>query len=799
VAERVRWRDLDEARKTALLRRPAVRGGPATREAVAPIVAEVRARGDVALRELTRRFDGVALEALAVSRAERERAFAAVPVVQRRAMESAIDNLERFHAGEGARSISVETQPGVRCERVARPIERVGLYAPGGSAPLCSTVLMLGVPARLAGCPTRVLCTPPQKDGSVDASLLVAATLTGIESVFKVGGSQAIAALAYGTESVPKVDKVFGPGNAWVTMAKVLVAEDAEGAAIDMPAGPSEVLVVADLEADAALVAADLLSQAEHGPDSQVVLVATSAPIIDAVERELARQLALLPRREVAAASLTHARLIEVVDTREAMEVSNRYAPEHLILQTADARALVGAVRNAGSVFVGPWSPEAVGDYASGTNHVLPTYGWARAVSGLGVESFQKTITVQELTPAGLATLAPVVETLAALEGLDAHRLAVVSRREKAAKLPTGAAPDPSAWLTALARPAVRTMSAYVSARSTIASAPILLDANESPWTPLEGRPGLNRYPSPQPADLVARLAALYDVPPERLVIGRGTDDVIDWLLRAFCEAREDGIVICPPTYGVYAVSAALQGATVREVPLGAAPGFAVDPDAVLAAVRPSDKLVFICSPNNPTGRIVPDETVLRLARALDGRALLVLDEAYVEFAESATGLARLAGELPGLVVLRTLSKAYGLAGARCGVGIVHPAVAAILHKVRAPYPLARPAVEAVLEALGEQGTAKARQRVASTVAERKRLAAALARLPVVLAVFPSDANFLLARVADAARVMSACREAGIIVRDRGKELGLGGCVRITVGSPEESDRLLEVLSLLGG
>jgi histidinol-phosphate aminotransferase len=793
VTPRIRWAELDEPTRTALLRRPATSLGPATREAVLPLLAAVRAEGDAALRSLTARLDGVTLERLELDVTERDAAFAAVGRERRAALERAVTNLTRFHELQGARPFVVETQPGVRCERLTVPIDRVGLYAPGGTAPLCSTVLMLGVPAMLAGSPTRILCSPPRRDGTLDPHLVVAAALTGITRVFKLGGAQAIAAMAYGTASVPKVDKIFGPGNAWVTQAKVLVAEDPDGAAIDLPAGPSEVLVIADDSADPTFVAADLLSQAEHGADSQVVLVATSAAIIDAVERELEAQLAALPRRELARASLAHSRLVEVGSTQEALEVSNRYAPEHLILQTRDARALVARVRNAGSVFVGPWSPESVGDYASGTNHVLPTYGWARSVSGLSLEAFQKTITVQELSVPGLRALGPVVETLAELEGLDAHRRAVSLRLERARGLVTTEA-VPDAGLTSLARPTVRALKAYQSARSSVAHAPILLDANESPWTPLAEHPQLNRYPSPQPSELRARLADLYGVPGERLVIGRGTDDVIDWLLRGFCEARMDGVVTCPPTYGVYSVYAELQGARVTAVPLGPAPTFALDVRAVLAAVQPTDKLVFVCSPNNPTGGLVPEEDVLALCAALRGRALVVLDEAYAEFA-SRPGLVRSAGEVENLVVLRTLSKAFGLAGARCGVGVAHPEVTALLHKVRPPYPLPGPAVEVVLAALGDEGQARSRERVAAVVRERARLGAALSRVGRVREVYPSEANFLLARVDDSTAVVRACRDAGIIVRDRSTEAGLAGCVRITVGTPEEDDRLLAVLA----
>jgi histidinol dehydrogenase len=308
------------------------------------------------------------------------------------------------------------------------PLGAVGLYVPAGTAPLPSTAIMLAVPAQLARCPVRVLCTPPRRDGTADPAVLVAARLCGIERVFKLGGAQAVAAMAYGTASVPKVDKIFGPGNSWVTAAKQLVAADARGAALDLPAGPSEVLVVADATARAEFVAADLLAQAEHSADAQVVLVTESGELAGAVAQEVERQLAALPRRDIAGRSIAESRLIVVPDLETALEVSNRYAPEHLILQVESPRRWLPRVRNAGSVFLGAWTPETMGDYCSGTNHVLPTYGHARAYSGLGIPDFVKRITVQEATPAGLADLGRTARTLARLESLDAHANAVTVR-----------------------------------------------------------------------------------------------------------------------------------------------------------------------------------------------------------------------------------------------------------------------------------------------------------------------------------------------------------------------------------
>jgi histidinol dehydrogenase len=324
--------------------------------------------------------------------------------------------------------VALETAPGVRVERVLRPINRVGLYVPAGTAPLPSTALMLGVPARIAGCREVVLCSPARTDGRCDAAVLYAARLTGVHKVFKLGGAQAIAAMAYGTASVPRCDKLFGPGNAWVTEAKLQVAGDPQGAAIDMPAGPSEVLVIADAQANPAFVAADLLSQAEHGPDSQVLLLSPSAALLDAVEAEVARQCASLPRAAIARQALAQSRLIEVDSLQQALAVSNTYAPEHLIVQVEAPRALLDGIESAGSVFLGAWTPESVGDYCSGSNHVLPTYGYARSYSGVSVASYQKQISVQEVSAAGLRAIGPCTATLATAEQLQAHARAVTVR-----------------------------------------------------------------------------------------------------------------------------------------------------------------------------------------------------------------------------------------------------------------------------------------------------------------------------------------------------------------------------------
>lgn len=433
------WQRLTAPERRDALQRPTQKGSEALHERVRAIIATVRRDGDAALAAYTRDLDGVALEQLAVSPAEFAAAEQKLTAPQRTALERAIGNVTRFHEAQQSAPLSMETSPGVRCERHFRAIDAVGLYVPAGTAPLPSAAIMLAVPARIAGCPVRVLCTPPQRDGRADPAVLTVARLCGIDQVFKVGGAQAIAAMAYGTASIPKVDKIFGPGSAWVTAAKLLVGNDPQGAALDLPAGPSEVLVVADDTANADFVAADLLAQAEHSGDAQVVLVTTSRVLADAVVEALGQQMARLSRGGTLNQAIGNTRLIVVETLEQAFEVSNAYAPEHLLVQTREPRRWLPSIRSAGSVFLGSWTPETMGDYCSGTNHVLPTYGFARAYSGLSLSDFLKRITVQELTAAGLQDLGPTAVTIAGLEGLDAHANAVTVRLDYLARQSGGA------------------------------------------------------------------------------------------------------------------------------------------------------------------------------------------------------------------------------------------------------------------------------------------------------------------------------------------------------------------------
>lgn len=393
--------------------------------AVTKILSAVQKNGDAALRDFSKKFDGVGLTSLAVTPAEIKEAARQLSPQLKAALKQAKKNIEAFHSAQKEPAKKITTQKGITCWRESRAIEKVGLYIPGGSAPLFSTVLMLGLPARLAGCKEVVLCTPCNKAQEVHPAILYAASLCGIQQIFKTGGAQAIAAMAYGTESIPGVFKIFGPGNQYVTTAKQLVQNRV---AIDIPAGPSEVLVIADGTADARFVAADLLAQAEHGPDSQVICIATQAGLVKKIEKAVAAQLRALPRKDIAGKALEHSRIVLVKDLKEAIALSNFYAPEHLILACKTGNSLLKSITAAGSVFIGNHSPESVGDYASGTNHTLPTNGYAAAYSGVSLDSFYKKITFQQLTATGLKSIAGTVTAMAEAEGLQAHSNAVKVR-----------------------------------------------------------------------------------------------------------------------------------------------------------------------------------------------------------------------------------------------------------------------------------------------------------------------------------------------------------------------------------
>ena len=748
-------------------------------DTVRPIMDAVHEHGDKALHEYGHRFDGVDLEELAVSAAEVAEACTRVPQELREAICSAYANILDFHliqSGETARCR--ETAPGVYCEQHTLPIRSVGLYVPGGQAPLFSTVLMLAVPAAVAMCKEVVLCTPPGKDGKVNPAILFAADLCGVKRIFKVGGAQAIAAMTYGTASVPKVDKIFGPGNAYVTAAKQLAS--LAGVAIDMPAGPSEVEVLADESCVPAFVAADLLSQAEHGPDSQAMLVTTSAAVAEAVAAEVEKQLAALPRKEIAAKSIANSRIIVLADKQDCIDFTNAYGPEHLIIAMKGVPTL--SVSNAGSIFVGNYSCESAGDYASGTNHTLPTMGCVRAYSSLCVDSFQRKMTVQTITPLGIRSIGRTVELMAEAEHLDAHARAMTLRIQAVAEQPQE---ELGTGIARLVRPNILKLKPYSSARDEYAgkAAHVFLDANECP----HNAPN-NRYPDPLQWELKQKISAYKGVAPERIFLGNGSDEAIDLIFRTFCTPGVDSVVAIHPSYGMYEVCADINNVHYIKFMLKA--GYQFDGTAFAENCRDIAKVAFLCSPNNPTGNLLP---LAEIRKVLDSfRGIVVVDEAYIDFAPEGSSVVSLLDEYPRLIVLNTFSKAWASAGIRLGMALAHPEVIALFNKVKYPYNVNILTQRAAMERLDHMDEIRAW--VDEALSERTRMMQAVAALPICKQVYPSDANFFLARVTDACRIYDALVEQGIIVRNRHRIMMCENCLRITIGTPAENDELLAAL-----
>ncbi len=793
VMRRVTWAATDPAARAAWI---AALRPPQERAEVGPIIEAVRRDGDAGLRELTRRYDGVELDALWV---DPDRITEAPDRLSRElldAIDDSISAVRRFHADQmdllRPRRV-VRPRRGVVAWRRWVPVARVGAYVPGGRAPLASSAIMTCLPARLAGVEEVVIATPPDAAGQVAVAILAVAARLGIDRVLRVGGAQAIAAFAYGTESVGTVDRIVGAGNAWVTAAKRAVSADV---AIDLPAGPSECVVVADRRADPELVALDLLAQAEHGPDSVAVLVTDAPGLADDVDERIAALAATLATGAAALATLDRfGGTVLVDDLDQALTVSDTIAPEHLSLQCAAAEDLADRVRNAGAVFVGGWSAVAAGDYATGTNHVLPTGGAARSLGGLGIEAYGRWIEVQRVEPSAFPELARTTDQLAAAERLPAHGRSVAARAERAA----GPAPQAEDPVSLLRRP--EPVAPYPSEPSDDALAAQL-------GVPVEriGRYDMNTMPVgpwSEYGDLAydrlrAALAEPAGVPAGRIVPGAGADELIR-LVTTLTVGAGDAVVIPVPTFAMFAVEARLAGARVVSVPRQR-PGMR-QPISVLrqAAEESSARLVWLCTPNNPTGDMYSLEEIRDLADGL--AAMVVVDEVYLEFAAASAGTApgqlsaaTLQDELPNVIVLRSLSKAYGLAGARVGYVVVAEALAERFAASRLPLSISAPSERIALEALADPSTATAMR--GEVIAERDRLLEVLADLGVE--VLPSAANFVTFRPPDAGRLADALERRGIILR-RYTDGPLAGWLRATARPRAENDRLVAALvELLG-
>jgi len=797
---RTDWSMLDASGRAAWV--DGLRPAPPAADAAA-IVDDVRERGDVALRELTAQFDGadladpwLELEAIG---------DVSVPAELGRALERAASAIRRYHADQRdalRAERRVRTAPGVTAWRRWQPLERVGAYVPGGQAAYASSVLMVGIPAALAGVGEVMIATPPAADGSVAPSVLAAARIAGVTRILRAGGAQAVAAMAYGTESVPRVDKIVGAGNAWVTAAKRVVSDRV---AIDLPAGPSECVVLADGDADPELVTLDLLAQAEHGADSVAIVVSDSAELLDRVDGCLEVLAGPLATGDRALSTLArHGRAVLVADLDAGVDAVNAVAAEHASLQCADAAARAARVRHAGAIFIGPWSPIAAGDYATGTNHVLPTGGAARSWSGIGVESFGRWVEVQQLTPAGVRGVAETVETIARAEGLPAHAASVAARASRAGAdvaddpLDLLRRPEPVAAYPAEPSDEVLAQRAGLPVADVVRADMNTLGGGALP--PVAG--ALAAFDSKLAAEygdlayerLRAALGAKLDVAPRRTIPGAGADELIR-LVTTTAVGAGDAVVIPTPTFAMFAVEALLAGArpiSVARTDPGARQSAAAIRDA---AERESARLVWLCSPNNPTGDRYELDEIRTLADGLP--AIVCVDEVYLEFAEDSTGAqpestsaVRLQDELPNLLVLRSLAKSHGLAGARVGYLVVPDGLADRFDAIRLPLSVGSPSEALALAALGDE--AAARDRRLEVIAARDRLAEELARLGC--RALESVTNFVAFRPRQGAAAVDADLLArGIAVR-RYESGPMAGWLRATARLEPEEGRLLAAL-----
>lgn len=721
------------------------------------IIDEVRTEGDAALIRFSLEFDGVTLEdgQLEVSSAELASARLAADPGFIDAIEHAAANVREFHRRQLPTPWSCPSPDGGRVGRMMSPVQTVGIYVPGGTAAYPSSVVMTAVPAKVAGVPRIVMCTPPGPGGRMNPHTLAAALVCGVDRVFRIGGAQAIAAMAYGTQTVPRADKLVGPGNAFVTAAKRLIYGDA---GIDMLAGPSEVLIIADAAADPSFVAADLLAQAEHDPLAAAMLITTSQKLADRVQQEITRQISSLSRRDIIEKALaSHGAIVVVPSIGRALDIANSIAPEHLEIMTEDPHALAQRVVNAGTVFLGPMSPEPIGDYIAGPNHVLPTMGSARYIGGLGTADYVKPINFVEFDGAALVRTAKHALAIAGAEGLTAHANSIEVR------------------LRSIQEPRHRRV--------------IKLDANESPYDlpPIVKREILNgladlafnRYPSEDAGELRRSIASSLGVREEMIVAGVGSDELIQMIILARREVTRTLVTVFP-TFTMYARIAQVVGVPVCEIPL--LPDFSMDVAALEREVVRGDSLVFLCNPNNPTGTRHTEEIRTLLQQA---RGMVVVDEAYYDF----LGETILPAAPENVIVLRTLSKAFSLAGLRVGYGVMAPEVARDVERARLPYNCSSASIIAARKVL-EHATL-VREAVEPILRERDRLAYGLSALGAQ--VVPSHTNFVLFRPnRPAQEVYGLLAEEGIAVRrfDR-----LPDYLRVTAGLPEETDAFLDAMA----
>lgn len=748
---------------------------------ISKVFSEVEKNQDQALKAFTLQFDEVNIQSLVVSEKEFAEAEKLVSEELKTAIRTAARNIERFHRSQESREREVETTPGIICWRKAVPVQTVGLYVPGGTAPLFSTVLMLGIPAKIAGNPVRYLCTPPDKQGKIHPAVLVAAKTAGINQVYKVGGAQAIAAMSLGTETIPKADKLFGPGNQYVTAAKVYAQK--LGIAIDLPAGPSEVLVASDNSISASFVASDLLAQAEHGTDSHVVFLTDDAFYLKDVLDEVERQLELLPRNNIARTALKSSTAI-VSKPENWPGIINDYAPEHAIVMGKYEEILVDEITNAGSVFIGKNTAESFGDYASGTNHTLPTSGFARAFSGVSLDSFVKKITYQQVSDQGLQQLGQTVITLAEAENLQGHANAVKVRLDAGIPGSSSSSNADSKNIDRFIRKDLRNTRAYSSARDEYEGiGQVFLDANENPYDS-----SYNRYPDPKQQKLKEAIGAIKGIRAEQLFLGNGSDEVLDLILRLTTTPFQDSIAYLNPSYGMYSTLAKINGLITREINLDERFGISISEMLLQAA---DSKILILCNPNNPTGKVLSKIELLEIVQKFQG--LVVIDEAYIDFCPEHSFIDEVMN-YSNVIVVQTLSKAYGMAGLRIGMAIAPNEWICALNRIKPPYNLSSLVQETAIDQLN---TIPWNTLKAEIIRERERLSGLLGSVPSVTEVFPSEANFILFRIQNASAVYNKLLENGIVVRDRSTQFNCSDTLRVSIGTQAENNKFIQLIQNL--
>ena len=750
-------------------------------ELVADVFNEVRAHGDKAIINYTQKFDGVSISKIELEDFQNSKNDEISDSLQR-AIQRAYKNIYKFHKAQKTAQIRVNTDYGVECWQEKKPIENVGIYIPGGSAPLFSTILMLAIPAKIAGCKNIILCTPPNKEGKIHPAILYTAKLCGVTAVMTVGGIQAIAGLTLGTESIPKVSKIFGPGNQYVTKAKQYALNF--GAAIDMPAGPSELLVVADQSANPVFVAADLLSQAEHGKDSQVVLVCPSTEIVDQVQKQISKQTQKLERQDIINAALQNSFAVCLEDEKDQVDFINAYAPEHYIINVENESYFVENCTNAGSVFIGDYTPESAGDYASGTNHTLPTNGYARQYSGVNLDAFQKAITFQKIQARGIQSLGPDIETMAEAEGLQAHKMAVTYRLEALKDEEFDKKEENAIELQG--KPSFIDLKPYQSARDDFSteSEVTFLDANENPYNS-----PTNRYPDPHHNKLKVLFADYFKTTARQLLIGNGSDEILDLVMRGFCTPAVHNVQIVDPTYGMYEILARINHIEVEKIPLNNDFSFPIQHwDTSNQKVG----LSIICNPNNPTANKVEMEQLEKIIAATEH--MILIDEAYIEFSSDSSAIA-LTSKYDNLMICRTMSKAFGLAGARIGALISNPRTISYLSKLKPPYNCSSLNQNAAIDQLKK--TEIVQTEVDQIIEQRSILMKELTKLSTIKRVLPTETNFIMVEVEKPNELYQVLIENGFVVRNRSKLHLCKGMLRITVGTENENKRLLQTLQCL--